>query len=458
MAYVCLNPTILAVNEGFVIQRYKHPSRHGTRGSPVLSSVMASPATRPHDAVAGAGNRRRILLVSENGLYPEHLGGMEIRGRELVTHLQDTYEIALLTKRSLTSPDGSTVQLHIPRLESSSRAWSGRRVLRYVGNLPLIQGGRKRLKSGLSTLQPDLLYLHRFCSLHPVVVHDLLCSDRPVLAWFGDQHAALLSSFATGSWARRVALGISPLTPRARDRVTLVFNCQFLQQFYASLVEGYSNQFVIYDGVDVQRFRPASTPPDSARFVFLGRVAWDKGFLDFCRALAALPRHLIGGIEIIGDGPMLRQGLDILHASGNADLIGGVGASAHDEVPLRLQRGSILVNPSRDEGMPASVLEAMACGLAVIATTVGGTPEVVRHGETGLLIAPGDFAGLMAACRLLGENAELRQRLGANARALIASQYDVSMSFAATKRLIAKTIDRGGFVGQSSESNSVPAG
>jgi len=101
--------------------------------------------------------------------------------------------------------------------------------------------------------------------------------------------------------------------------------------------------------------------------------------------------------------------------------------------------------------MPAAVMEAMACGLAVIATAVGGTPEVVRHGETGLLIAPGDFDGLVATCRLLAENGELRRRLGATARALVAQQYDVSMSFAATKRLIAETIGRNGFAGRSPE-------
>lgn len=410
-------------------------------------SVIASPATGPDEAIAGAAHRRRILVVSENGLYPEHLGGMEIQGRELVTHLQDTYEIAILTKRRLTSPEGSTVQVHIPRFESPSRTWSGGRVLRSVGNLPLIQTGRRRLKQALRRLQPTLLYLHRFCSLHPVIVHDLLQSGRPVLVGFGDQHAALLPSFAAGNWARRVALRISPLTARARDRVTLVFNCRFLQEFYAPLVEGYANRSVVYDGVNVHRFRPAGSPPDSARFAFLGRVDAAKGFLHFCRVMAVLPRQLIGGIEIIGDGPRLREGLELLRVSGRSDLVRAAGPSHREDVPDRLRTASIVVHPSEDEGMPAAVLEAMACGLAVVATAVGGTPEVVRHGETGLLVQPGDVAGLVAACRRLGEDAELRQRLGRNARALVASQYDVSMSFAAIRDLIAKTIDRVAFGG-----------
>jgi glycosyltransferase involved in cell wall biosynthesis len=232
--------------------------------------------------------------------------------------------------------------------------------------------------------------------------------------------------------------------------VTLVFNCRFLHHFYAPLFQGYSNQVVIYNGVDTRLFHPAAAaPPSAARFAFLGRADWDKGFLDFCRAMASLPRPLIGGIEIIGEGRELREGLELLRASGRSDLVRQAGPSDHETVPERLRTASVLVHPSRDEGMPTAVFEAMACGLAVVATTAGGTPEVVRHGETGLCVAPGDFAGLMAACRLLAENAELRRGLGANARALVASHYDASASLAAMKHVIEETIDRTGDVGQS---------
>lgn len=394
--------------------------------------------------------RKRILMVSENGLYPELLGGMEIRARELVTCLQDTYDIALLTKENLKSPDGRAIPLRIPRADTIARPWPGVPPVRFVRSLPLIEAGRKRLKQNLSALQPDLVYFLRFCSLHPVMVHDLLHSARSAVARFGDQHAAVFASFAA-SWARRVALRVSPLAARARARVTLVFNCRFLHHFYAPLFQGYSNQVVIYDGVDARLFHPAAAPPSAARFAFLGRADWDKGFLDFCRAMASLPRSLIDGIEIIAEGPQLREGLEILRVSGRSDLVRQAGPSHHESVPHRLRTASVLVHPSRDEGMPAAVLEAMACGLAVVATTAGGIPEVVRHGETGLCAAPGDVVGLMAACRLLAENADLRRRLGANARALVASHYDASTSRAATRHLIEETIDRAGRVDQSLE-------
>jgi glycogen synthase len=150
---------------------------------------------------------------------------------------------------------------------------------------------------------------------------------------------------------------------------------------------------------------------------------------------------MIDGIEIIGSGPMLLPGIQVLRASGRSDFLRGAGPIAHEAVPSHLRTSSILVLPSRDEGMPACVLEAMACGLAVVATPVGGIPEVVRHGETGLLVAPGDHGGLVRACRLLAEQVDLRERLGRNARALVASRFDALTSFAATRRLIKGAIE-----------------
>jgi glycosyltransferase involved in cell wall biosynthesis len=81
-----------------------------------------------------------------------------------------------------------------------------------------------------------------------------------------------------------------------------------------------------------------------------------------------------------------------------------------------LSTASIFVLPSYYEGLPMSVLEAMAWGVPVITTPVGGIPEVVRHGEEGVIVQPGDIVGLTAALRQLLDDESLRQRLGANGR------------------------------------------
>jgi glycosyltransferase involved in cell wall biosynthesis len=105
-------------------------------------------------------------------------------------------------------------------------------------------------------------------------------------------------------------------------------------------------------------------------------------------------------------------------------------------VPERLRSASILVLPSRDESLPAAVLEAMACGLSVIASDVGGTSEVVRDGATGVLASDGDFTSVAKACHAVAASGELRQRLGRAARALMTSRHDKQTTMRRTEQLI----------------------
>lgn len=88
-----------------------------------------------------------------------------------------------------------------------------------------------------------------------------------------------------------------------------------------------------------------------------------------------------------------------------------------DDVPELLSSSSVFVLSSSSEALPVSVLEAMAAGLPVVATRVGGVPELVVDGETGFLVPPSDAAALAAALQRLLDDPELRARLGAAGRA-----------------------------------------
>jgi glycosyltransferase involved in cell wall biosynthesis len=153
---------------------------------------------------------------------------------------------------------------------------------------------------------------------------------------------------------------------------------------------------VIPSGVEVPPYvAPSDEPP---HILYVGRLSEEKGVRELAQAAAGLP------LVVVGDGPLR----DLLPQT--------VGFVPHDELGPYLERAAIVVVPSRREGYGIAAREGMAYGRAVVATAVGGLPEAIEDGVTGLLVPPGDREALRAALeRLLGD-AELRSRLGAAAR------------------------------------------
>jgi glycosyltransferase involved in cell wall biosynthesis len=133
-------------------------------------------------------------------------------------------------------------------------------------------------------------------------------------------------------------------------------------------------------------------------------------------------------LDVFGDGS-LREEL-VREAAGL-----GVDAVFHGFVPDvrdRLAAADVFVLPSRGDNAPMSILEAMACGLPVISTRVGGIPELVTDGETGLLVAPDDPASLATAIETLAADAELRTVLGARGAARVSEEFSIESAVQAT--------------------------
>ncbi len=180
-------------------------------------------------------------------------------------------------------------------------------------------------------------------------------------------------------------------------------------------------------GIDVERFRPASNSGSGAtvRILFGSRLLKEKGLHELRRAglllqKKKLPFELIfaGDIDEGNPSSLTFAELSEWQREGWMRWLGHV-----DEMQELLRSVHIAVLPSWREGLPRSLLEAAACGLAIVATDVPGCREVVEHERTGLLVPVRDPEALAAALERLVRDPALRARLGASARARAEAEF-----------------------------------
>lgn len=176
---------------------------------------------------------------------------------------------------------------------------------------------------------------------------------------------------------------------------------------------------IVYNAIDLTRFRPR--PPAAAaapRIVMVGRLVAQKNPLLFVRAAAALRRRLPAAqFQLIGDGPLRGAVADAARAAGLEGCL--TLAGERRDVPELLRAADLFWLTSDWEGLPNAVIEAMASGLPVVATDVGGTGELIDAGVEGWVVAAGDCEALVArSLDVLGEPERLaRMRAAARRRA-----------------------------------------
>jgi glycosyltransferase involved in cell wall biosynthesis len=173
--------------------------------------------------------------------------------------------------------------------------------------------------------------------------------------------------------------------------------------------------------------------------ISVGRLKAPKDFVTLARALALLPEGSFEAL-IVGEGPdraALETELRHLRLEDRVRLTG-----ERDDVPALLAGADIFVLSSRSEGLPVSVLEAMAAELPVVASRVGGVPELVADGESGLLVAPASPPNLAAALARLIEDRDLRRRLGAVGRVRAETRFNLNSFRRAHLELYAAELTR----------------
>jgi glycosyltransferase involved in cell wall biosynthesis len=240
------------------------------------------------------------------------------------------------------------------------------------------------------------------------------------------------------------------LRAKVADASLVACTSDFARSQVASLAgpAGLAHVRTVRCGVDVGRFAP---PPG-------GRAVHHGGQTPVLQLLcvAALSRrkgHRVllealceaAGVRLTlaGDGPE-RTALEALARElGVADRVRFLGAVPHDEVPALYAGADAFCLPSFAEGLPTVLIEAMACGLPVVATNVMGTAELVEDGVSGYVVPPARPDRIAAALRALAEDPELRARTGAAGRARVERDYEQTAAIARLRDALGPLIEAG---------------
>lgn len=193
--------------------------------------------------------------------------------------------------------------------------------------------------------------------------------------------------------------------------------------------------FLVHLRVDLDKFDPARFDNQSLKrqmgfenkiiFGFLGRLALEKGLFDLFRAFRQICQKIPDSLLLIfGLGPLeadLRFKVRKLDLGQSIKFMGPVD---YHKVPESLSLIDVFLHPSLHEGFGRSILEALAMGKAVVATKVGGIPDLIKDGKNGFLIEPHNFQALASKALELARNPELRLKFGKAGREWVKENYE----------------------------------
>jgi sugar transferase (PEP-CTERM/EpsH1 system associated) len=339
------------------------------------------------------------------------LGGLETVAVELANSLDpERFETSVI---SFATPDPRQHNLQTSRVRLVTFHKSD-------GNDPTVIYHLYRV---LRQLRPHIVQTHNWGTLLEGVVA-ARCASVPVVVHA--EHGTIQG----GRWR----LLTQRLLWRAVHKVLCV--SQAHRQRLAEAVDFPADDLLpILNGVDTATFTPRPADKETIRAelglevdpLYIGTVGNLRPVKNQALLLQAMQqvcaRYSHARVVIIGDGPLREPLGHLAETLGIDKQVHFLGARA--EIPELLNAMDIFVLPSLSEGLPMSVLEAMGCGLPVVATRVGGIPEVVVDGQTGLLVASEDAQQLAGALETLVQQADTRMTLGQQGRRRVVVHFSL---------------------------------
>jgi colanic acid/amylovoran biosynthesis glycosyltransferase len=191
----------------------------------------------------------------------------------------------------------------------------------------------------------------------------------------------------------------------------------------------------VYNGVDLSRFTPTDFGSEPPRIISVGRLIEKKGFSHLIGACALLQARGRGfNCSIIGEGPLEESLRAQIATNGLEKCVGLTGPQTQAEIATQLAHATVFVLPctrEADGGMdnlPTVIMEAMAAGLPVISTPLGGVPEMIDDGANGELVPEGDPVAIAAAIERLFDDPQRARRLGDRGRQIAREKFSIETS------------------------------
>jgi glycosyltransferase involved in cell wall biosynthesis len=228
------------------------------------------------------------------------------------------------------------------------------------------------------------------------------------------------------AWAVRALIGsLLRFLINRKNCVALVQNSDDMAALVALGILKERIALIPGSGVDVKRFTPLSEPREAVAFGFVGRLLDDKGIRTLIAAHRLLRRRIPSVKLLIAGTPDPANPASVTEAEAKSwnDEPGIAWLGHVGDIASFWAKAHVAVLPSRREGLPLSLMEAAACGRAMIASNVPGCREIVLHEETGLLFPVDDAAALADAMARLAADPQLRARCAAAARKLVVERF-----------------------------------
>ena len=275
-------------------------------------------------------------------------------------------------------------------------------------------------------------HIHAHYATHPATMALIVATLSPITFSFTVHAHDIQIDRSLLRWKLREARFIRSISD---------FNRRFLEKLYPREAAGKID--VIHVGIEPEKYK--TTSPAEAGAPLILCVAAHKPYkglpvlIEACRILR--DSHVKFRCEVIGQGPMRDALQKMIAEKGAGDVIALVGPKPQDEVARKMAEAAFFVLPSiiaddgQMEGIPVSLMEAMASSRAVISTSISGIPELVEDGVNGLLVPPADAQALARAMRSLLESPDRARAMGERGRRKVRAEFELGET---VSRLIAR--------------------